>query len=148
MAIDHLARAALAFAFAATIAVYPHLRPEMPPVVAFALPLTATAIWWLLVHLGSRSAEIGRRSGRAGAMTAVFLSAFHLTMLGAFISAQFWLGRVLGLIVGLFLVITGNELPRLRPNLVWGIRTPHTLASDIVWKRVHRVVGYVRVLTG
>jgi uncharacterized membrane protein len=148
MAIDHLARAAVAFAFVGTIAAYPHLSPQMPPVGAFSLPLTATAIWWLLAQLGSHAVDRERRAGRAGALTALFLSAFHLTMLAAFISAHFWLGRILGCIVGLFLVITGNELPRLRPNLVWGIRTPHTLASDIVWKRVHRVAGYVRVLMG
>jgi uncharacterized membrane protein len=148
MAIDHLARAALGLAYVGTIAAYPHLSPEMPAVVAFSLPLTATAIWWLLEHLASHSVASRRRSGRAGALTALFLSAFHLTMLGAFIGASFWLARVLGCIVGLFLVITGNELPRLRPNLVWGIRTPQTLGSDVVWKRVHRVAGYVRVLMG
>jgi hypothetical protein len=148
MAIDHLARAALGFAFAATLVVYPYLHPEMPPLVAFALPLTATAIWWLLASLNQHSAPAARRADRAGALTALFLSAFHITMLAAFISAHFWLGRILGLIVGVFLIITGNELPRLRPNLVWGIRTTHTLASDDVWKRVHRLAGYVRVLMG
>jgi uncharacterized membrane protein len=120
----------------------------MPPVVAFALPLTATAIWALLSHLSRHSAPTARRAVRAGAMTALFLSAFHLTMLVAFIGAHFWLGRILGLIVGVFLIITGNDLPRLRPNLVWGIRTPQTLASEDVWKRVHRLGGYVRVATG
>jgi hypothetical protein len=148
MAIDHLARAALALAFAGTLAAYPYLSPEMPPVVAVSLPVTAAAIWWLLATLSSHSPQLGPPSARAGAMTALFLSAFHLTMLAAFISAQFWIVRALGCIVGLFLVITGNDLPRLRPNLVWGIRTPHTLRSDIVWKRVHRIAGYVRVLMG
>jgi hypothetical protein len=148
MAIDHLARAAVAFAFVATLVAYPYARPEMPPLVAFALPLTATAIWWLLAQLSQHSTPRARRAERAGAMTALFLSAFHLTMLAAFIGAQFWLGRILGLIVGVFLILTGNELPRLRPNLVWGIRTPQTLASEDVWKRVHRLGGYVRVVMG
>jgi hypothetical protein len=148
MAIDHLARAALGLAYVGTIAAYPHFSPEMPLVVAFSLPLSATAIWWLLAHLASHSAASGQPSDRAGALTALFLSAFHLTMLGAFIGAYFWLARVLGCIAGLFLVITGNELPRLRPNLVWGIRTPQTLGSEIVWRRVHRIAGYVRVLMG
>lgn len=148
MAIDHLARVALSFAFAATLAVYPLLGPEMPPFAAFALPLVATAIWWLLASLNQHAAPASRRADRAGALTAVFLSAFHLTMLAAFIGEHFWLGRILGLIVGLFLIVTGNELPRVRPNVVWGIRTPQTLASEDVWRRVHRLAGYLRVVMG
>jgi uncharacterized membrane protein len=148
MAIQHGASVGLGVAFAATIIAYPALPAEMPLLVAFALPIAATAIWWLLAHLGARSASMPGRSGSAGAITALFLSAFHVTMLIGFVGAHFWLGRFLGLMVGLFLIITGNDLPRLRPNLVWGIRTPHTLGSDEVWKRVHRLGGYIRVVMG
>jgi uncharacterized membrane protein len=148
MAIQHGASIGLCFAFAATIIAYPALPPDMPPLVAFALPLAATAIWWLLAHLGRHSMPAPGGSESAGAMTALFLSAFHVTMLIAFVGAHFWLGRFLGVMVGLFLIVTGNHLPRLRPNLVWGIRTPQTLGSDEVWKRVHRLGGYIRVVMG
>jgi CubicO group peptidase (beta-lactamase class C family) len=81
-------------------------------------------------------------------LTALFLSAFHVTMLIAFIGAHLWIGRILGAMVGVFLIITGNELPRSRPSLLWGIRTPQRLGCDDVWRRVHRLGGYVRVLMG
>jgi uncharacterized membrane protein len=148
MAIQHGARAGLCFAFAATIIAYPSLPAEMPPLVAFGLPITAAVIWGLLAHLSEHSAPMAGRSGSAGAMTALFLSAFHVTMLLGFVGVHVWPGRFLGLMVGIFLIITGNDLPRLRPNLVWGIRTPQTLGSDEVWKRVHRLGGYIRVVMG
>jgi uncharacterized membrane protein len=81
-------------------------------------------------------------------MTALFLSGFHVAMLLGFVGGHHWLGQFLGLMVGIFLIVTGNDLPRLRPNLVWGIRTPQTLGSDEVWKRVHRLGGYIRVVMG
>jgi uncharacterized membrane protein len=112
------------------------------------LPIAAIVIWGLLAHLSRHSAPISGRSGRAGALTALFLSAFHVTMLIGFVGAHFWLGQFLGLTVGIFLIVTGNDLPRLRRNLVWGIRTPQTLGSDEVWKRVHRLGGYIRVVMG
>jgi hypothetical protein len=148
MAIGYVARVALAVAVAATIVAYPYARPEMPPFVAFALPLTAAVIWWLFGRLNGDRGPNARRIETAGATTALFLAIFHLTMLAAFISGTFWLGRVLGLVVGAFLIVTGNELPRLRQNLVWGVRTPHTLRSEEVWKRVHRLAGHIQVASG
>jgi uncharacterized membrane protein len=168
MAIEHRALAALSIAFAASIAAYPVLPPNIPPLwrvngawvfigapfVAFLLPLTAAVIWWLFTRLnrhplGSTSISTRRATGtNTGAATALFVSAFHVTMLIAFVGAQLWLARILGLTVGLFLIATGNELPRARRNLTWGIRTHQTLARDDVWRRVHRLAGYIRVASG
>lgn len=160
MAIEHRALFALSIAFTASIVAYPDLPPEIPPrlgvdgdfigapFVGFLLPITAAVIWWLLARLNRSSADISRRSGDAGAVTALFLSAFHVTMLIALIGTHLWLGRILGAMVGLFLIVTGNELPRARPNVAWGIRGPQTLGSEEIWRRVHRLGGYVRVLMG
>lgn len=42
---------------------------------------------------------------------------------------------------GAVLVLVGNYLPKVRYNLVIGIRTPWTLADERVWDRTHRVIG-------
>ncbi len=160
MAIQRRALFALSIAFIASLAAYPDLPPDIPPragrdgafigapFVAFFLPVAAAAVWWILTSL-TRAARSGAcQARRAGAATVLFLAAFHVTMLAGFIGGHLWLGRLLGALVGLFLVVTGNDLPRLKPNPAWGIRTRHTLGSDDVWRRVHRLDGYLRVVMG
>jgi hypothetical protein len=49
---------------------------------------------------------------------------------------------------GAFLVATGNELPRLRQNALWGIPTAQTPEREVLWRRVHRLAGYIRVVMG
>ncbi len=42
----------------------------------------------------------------------------------------------------------GNELPRTRPNLVFGIRTTRALSDRDLWMRLHRTVGHAMVGIG
>jgi hypothetical protein len=160
MEIARRARVALAGAFAASVVAWPHLPPEIPPVwrvggewvfigapfVAFLLPVAAAIIWSLLASM--RATADTHHATDIGALTALFLSAFHVTMLIAFVGSRLWVVQLLGLMAGLFLVTTGNDLPRLRPNLLWGIRTAHTLDREDVWRRVHRLGGFIRVTMG
>jgi hypothetical protein len=161
MAIEHRAIFALSIAFTASIVTFPDLPPDIPPragfdgpfvgapFVAFFLPIAAVVMWWIVDNASGRPARgAARQTSSAGAATALFLSAFHVTMLIAFIGGQPWLGRVLGAMVGAFLIATGNALPRVRPNLSWGIRTQQTLQDDHLWRRVNRLTGYIRVITG
>ena len=55
---------------------------------------------------------------------------------------------ILMLAMGIMFILLGNYMPRIRPNYTFGIRTPWTLASETVWKKTHRVGGYVFVLSG
>jgi len=170
MAIEHRARVALCLAFVASIVAYRLLPTDIPPLwpvgdeyvfigkpfVAFLLPVTATILWWLLARLSRVPA-----SGPVppiGAVTALFLSAFHVAMLLILVALLSgfpqivrlspWPVRILGVTVGIFLMATGNQMPRVRRNLVWGIRTPQTLANDAVWRKVHRLAGFLQVATG
>ena len=160
MAIERRALIGLIVAFIASIVAFPSLPPDIPPrvgrdgafigapFVAFLLPVAAMVIWWIVAQLSHRPPRVTTRATNAGAATALFLSAFHVTMLIAFIGQQPWLVRILGLLVGVFLIATGNDLPRVRPNLAWGFRMRQTLASDSLWRRVHRFGGFIRVTMG
>ena len=151
---EHRARLALCIAYTASIAAYSNFSSEIyyPMSVAFLLPITATAIWWLPGRLrgaaGQHVPGSHSYSERMGAATVLFLSAFHVTMLIALLGAHLWLGRILGLIAGAFLIATGNELPRLRSNPFRDYGAPETPGSDDIWRRVHRLRGYVRVAMG
>jgi uncharacterized membrane protein/uncharacterized damage-inducible protein DinB len=54
---------------------------------------------------------------------------------------------VIGLL-GVALVLVGDLIPRVRPNLVIGVRTDRTLEDATVWARTHRAAGYGLVAVG
>jgi hypothetical protein len=160
MAIERRAIFALSIAFTASIVAYPDLPPDIPPragldgafigapFVAFLLPIAAIAIWWILARLDCHAADGMTRPMNAGAATALFLSAFHVIMLIGFIGERPWLGRILGIAVGIFLIFTGNNLSRVRPSFLWAARTGQTTLSDDLRRRVQRLAGYIRVMMG
>jgi uncharacterized membrane protein len=53
-----------------------------------------------------------------------------------------------GIGFGLLFILMGNLLPRLPRNFFVGIRTPWTIASDVVWKKTHIVSGWLFVAGG
>jgi len=55
---------------------------------------------------------------------------------------------VISLAVSILMMFIGNYLGKLRRNFWAGIRTPWTLASDVVWERTHRLGGWLFVLAG
>ncbi len=56
--------------------------------------------------------------------------------------------NLLGVCIGVLIALIGNYLPRVPRNWFFGIRTPWTLASDVVWVKSHRVGGWMFVIAG
>lgn len=50
--------------------------------------------------------------------------------------------------IGLLFMVLGNYMGKFQKNFFVGIRTPWTLASDLVWNRTHRLGGYVFMIGG
>lgn len=50
--------------------------------------------------------------------------------------------------VGVFFILIGNVLSRIRFNYFIGIRTPWTLSNEEVWRRTHRFSGPVFMIAG
>ena len=53
-----------------------------------------------------------------------------------------------GIGFGLLFILLGNYLPKLPRNFFFGIRSPWTLASEVVWFRTHRISGSLFVAGG
>lgn len=49
---------------------------------------------------------------------------------------------------GLALMFTGNLFPKIKPNFVFGVRNPFTLANDVVWIKTHQFTGYLYLIGG
>jgi uncharacterized membrane protein len=64
-----------------------------------------------------------------------------LTQMGLMTDLSRWMmGGILLLLGGI-----GNLLGKVRRNFYVGVRTPWTLASDIVWERTHRLAAWLMV---
>jgi immunity protein, SdpI family len=80
-----------------------------------------------------------------------FVISIHLLVVGTLtgtLPPGTWLARGTIVLFGLVVVRIGNLLPRTRPNLALGIRTPRTLADRRVWMQTHRTAGYLSVMLG
>ena len=55
---------------------------------------------------------------------------------------------VVPFMVGLLCMVLGNYFGKFPKNFFIGIRTPWTLASDVVWARTHRLVGRLFIVAG
>lgn len=56
--------------------------------------------------------------------------------------------KPINFIVGAFIAILGNYLPKTRRNWFIGIRTPWTLSSNEAWEKTHRLAGTLFVISG
>ncbi len=77
-----------------------------------------------------------------------FLAVIHVAIIGYNLGWIVSLNAVIGIAMGVLFIITGNVLTRVRPNWIFGVRTPWTLSSDLSWRETHRLAGYLFVATG
>ena len=124
------------------------------PMIAVALPTMALVTFLVLKTLWRAIGRTDPNGIDAASQlivfqTLVFLTAIQLVMMAALtdvLGARHWADRAVVVAFGTLLMSVGNVLPRTRPNLTIGIRTPRTLSSRSFWMQVHRATGYV-VLT-
>jgi len=78
----------------------------------------------------------------------VLFALMDVMLIGYNIGWRINLGMIIGVGMGALFVLIGNLLTRVRPNWIFGVRTPWTLSSDRAWRETHRVAGYLFVATG
>lgn len=122
---------------------------------ALGLPLVMAVTWLALWGLpkispsGWRVEPFADVWNRVQVAILAFLALLHAGILG---HALGWWGAHMDRLViggvGLLLMTLGNYLGKTTRNFFLGIRTPWTLASDEVWRRTHRLGGWLLVLAG
>lgn len=80
-------------------------------------------------------------------IAAVFLALHVLFMLEAN-GTNVRMGPSIGIILGIMFMVLGNWMGKMRRNLYIGIRTPWTIANDVVWEKTHRLGGRLFVAAG
>lgn len=122
---------------------------------AAAIPAFMALLWLMLWGLPKISPQGWRVEPfadvwhRCQLLVLAFMLSIHVGLLG---HALVWWGadfqRLVMIGVGLLFVTLGNYLGKTTRNFFLGIRTPWTLASDEVWRRTHRLGGWIMVGAG
>ena len=115
------------------------------------LALAATMLFAFLPRLEPFAANLAR-SGKAYVTTwhavILMLAACHALLVGNALGLAPDVPRLISALLGLFLIATGNVSGKTRPMLLFGIRTPWTLADRTVWEKTHRFYGRASVGLG
>ena len=132
---------------------------------------TLAAVIWLLFQLGRSRAGLGftRRlfRGIPDALgdpatidrfratydtivlwVVVLVLGVHAGMIAAALGHETLAPRIISVVMGVSLIAAGNVIPRLRPNIVAGVRTRSTLTDPRLWRETHRVLGVAFVIAG
>ena len=122
------------------------------PTATLLLPMLLNALW-TRDPVRDRNEETERLYQRIVLRVELLILGIHLAVLTAFATTLRSdviqvLARLVPMMFGIAVVSIGNVIPRLRPNLVIGIRTRHTLSNRAVWMSTHRIAGYIAVACG
>ncbi len=151
---------------------YPFLPPMVPShfdaagnvngylpklVNAILIPGISIVLFLVLRFVTQIGPNLGYRNQRRANMQVVnlilvgillFMLVIQLLTTAYALGAHVDISLVICLAVSVLFMFLGNYLGKLRRNFWAGIRTPWTLASDIVWERTHRLGGWLFVLVG
>jgi uncharacterized membrane protein len=78
----------------------------------------------------------------------IFLSILSVAMLLLIIGYPIDFSKVIGTELGIFLLIIGNYMRQIRPNGMFGIRTPWAKASEKNWRATHRLGSVLYAISG
>lgn len=124
---------------------------------ALLYPLLSIGIYALvrvLMTIGPRLGYQNQRKASIGIINLIldgvllFMLIVQLTTTAVALGVPIDLTFVICLSISVLFIFLGNYMGKLRRNFWAGIRTPWTLASDVVWERTHRLGGWLFVLAG
>ena len=122
--------------------------------VAFMLPLVIALTTAILVALPmikplrTSLERSGNMYGRMVIAVMMMLAAVQVLILLQALGKPVNVPVALSMMIGLLFMVLGNWMGKIRRNQLMGIRTPWTLANDVVWERTHRIGGRLFVLVG
>lgn len=117
-----------------------------PAITAFVVALLA-----IVPRIEPRRENLLRSSSAyrtTGIALVLFMGLVHLGVVLAAVTGSFPMTALIGVGMGMLFIVMGNVMTTVRPNFMFGVRTPWTLTSDLAWDRTHRFMGRAFVLLG
>ena len=82
-------------------------------------------------------------------MLVVFFGIMQMVIISTSLGATLIkVDTIVKLMVGILFIVLGNLMPKFKQNYFVGIKTPWTLANEVVWARSHRHGGFIWFITG
>lgn len=118
----------------------------------FGLPALFLVFHWI-IYLVSRLDKQNRGHNEKvldliGLIFPAMSVVFSVVMYNAGLGLEIRMDRVLTPLLGVFFLLVGNWLPKIRQNSTLGIKLKWTLYNEENWNKTHRIGGYTWVLCG
>lgn len=82
-------------------------------------------------------------------MLVVFFAVLHMVIISISLGATFIkVDTIVKFMIGMLFLVLGNLMPKFKQNYFVGIKTPWTLANEVVWAKSHRHGGFVWFVMG
>lgn len=154
--------------FMATLALYSQLPNQIPMhwnvkgevdryggrimiFMTLGLPLLLMGLFKVLPMIDPKRDNY-RKHKKAYEMTifgiVLMMVILHWMILLSSVGYNIKIDQIVPILVGVLFIVIGNYMTQVRHNYFFGIRTPWTLASETVWKKTHRLGGYLFSFTG
>ncbi|WP_066756079.1 SdpI family protein [Crocinitomix algicola] len=118
--------------------------------IALFLPAIAYVIFYFMQTFGS-NANLKRMNKKLNALKFImtlFMSAIAIFIIYSSKSESISQPSIIFALIGLLLAAIGNFFPTIKPNYLFGIRTPWTLKNEIVWRSTHQIGGKLWFIGG
>jgi len=122
----------------------------MPALVA--IPFILLAFQWICLFISSKDPKNKEQNGKLVNMVMwiiPFLSVFvYLMMLNALFDDARLIEMIVSPVLGVFMIVIGNYMPKTTRNSTMGIKIKWTLENDENWYATHRFAGKIQVVCG
>jgi uncharacterized membrane protein len=154
--------------FLLTLLIYPNLPEQVPihwsstgkvdsygtkyfTLLLGAMPVGLYYMMLYLPRIDPRRENYAKHSGAYQMIQSsiiIFFTIVHWIAIAIALGFELNIGRLVSIGIGILFIIIGNYMSQIRHNYFVGIKTPWTLANEVVWRKTHRVGGVVFVIAG
>lgn len=123
----------------------------------FLFPLLSIGIYVLIRGLLAAGPRLGGREASTANLriaklvivgVMLLMLIIQLSTIAQALSVGFDMTVVVMLALSVLFIFLGNYMGKIRRNFWMGIRTPWTIANEVVWERTHRLGGWLFVAVG
>lgn len=119
----------------------------LTPVIALGL----TALFAIIPRIDPKGANILRSWPAYRAtwgMMMIFMLAVQMFICLTAMGIDVRVGTFIPVGVGVLFLIMGYYMSHIKPNFMFGVRTPWTITSDLSWTKTHQLAGWLFAVLG